>query len=229
MARTTFAGEMLDVLGLEIATGKILPGGALNMDALLERFNVSRTVARDAIKVLESMGLVEVRRRTGLRVKPFDEWNMLDPNIIRWRLAQDDPALPLQSLTELRESIEPIAARLAAHRGADEPRRRLADAAHGMEEAALKQDRRGFLAYDLAFHDALVAASGNELFLTLGRSIRGALEGQSSSGILPVREGSRTVELHRAIAQAVLASDGDGAEAAARALFADMRAHLTAQ
>ncbi|CAM5643208.1 transcription factor [Streptomyces pilosus] len=195
----------------------------------MARFDVSRTVVREATKIRESMGLVEMRRKSGLRVRPMSEWSLSDPHIIRWRLAGPEPDAAVRSLIELRESIEPVAARLAAEKGSADLRAQLSAAVTGMITATREGSPRDFLDWDLRFHEALVTGSGNELFHTLGRSIRGALEGQTQSGILPVREDSLTIKLHRAIAEAVLAEDGPTAERATRALFGDMRAHLNAE
>ena len=98
-------------------------------DELAERYEVSRTVVREAVRVLESMHLVESRRRVGVTVLPTERWNVYDPQVITWRLAGSDRARQLRSLTVLRSAVEPVAARLAAElatpervRGADRTR-----------------------------------------------------------------------------------------------------------
>lgn len=82
--------HVLDTLGLEIAAGECAPGLVLRTDELAQRFDVSRTVVREVIRVLESMHLVESRRRVGVTVRPTEEWNVYDPQVIRWRLAGAD-------------------------------------------------------------------------------------------------------------------------------------------
>ena len=108
--------HVLDALGLEIAAGDCPPGRVLRTDELAQRFDVSRTVVREVIRVLESMHLVESRRRVGVTVRPAEAWNVYDPQVIRWRLASSGRIAQLRSLTELRTAIEPEAARLAAVR-----------------------------------------------------------------------------------------------------------------
>ena len=83
-------------------------------------YAVSRTVAREAIRVLESMGLVTSRRRVGVTVTPRAQWNVFDPMLIRWRLAGSGRADQLRSLSELRAGFEPAAARYAATRATPE-------------------------------------------------------------------------------------------------------------
>ena len=92
----------------------------LRTDELAQRFDVSRTVVREAVRVLESMHLVESRRRVGVTVRPAEEWNVFDPQVIRWRLAGADRPRQLRSLTVLRSAIEPVAAALAAEHATPE-------------------------------------------------------------------------------------------------------------
>lgn len=79
-------GRVLDALGPAITAGEYPPGSVLRTDELAQRFDVSRSVMREAVRVLESMHLVESRRRVGVTVRPKAEWNVYDPQVIRWRL-----------------------------------------------------------------------------------------------------------------------------------------------
>ncbi|RBL85990.1 GntR family transcriptional regulator, partial [Streptomyces cavourensis] len=94
--------HVLDTLGLEITSGQCPPGSVLRTDELAQRFDVSRTVVREVVRVLESMHLVESRRRVGVTVRPTETWNVYDPRVIRWRLAGADRPRQLRSLTVLR-------------------------------------------------------------------------------------------------------------------------------
>ena len=107
-------GHVLETLGPAITAGEYPPGSVLRTDELAQRFEVSRSVMREAVRVLESMHLVESRRRVGVTVRPKSEWNVYDPQVIRWRLAGADRPQQLRSLTVLRSAIEPVAAGLAA-------------------------------------------------------------------------------------------------------------------
>src|SRR5664279_5218512 len=97
--------------GWDIVSGALPPGTRIVADAAAVQLGVSRTVVREAVRVLESMGLITVRRRVGITVLPAGHWNPFDPNIIRWRLAGPDRLGQLQSLSELRSAVEPLAAR----------------------------------------------------------------------------------------------------------------------
>ena len=87
---------------------------------LADEVTVSRTAYREALKFLTSKGLIEAKPKTGTRVRPRGEWNLLDPDILRWSL-QAGPSLDFaRDLFELRRTIEPEATRLAALRHSDE-------------------------------------------------------------------------------------------------------------
>ena len=92
------------------------PGQVLTLDGVSAQHGLSRSVAREAISVLESMGMVESRRRVGITIQPAQKWNVCDPRLIRWRLEAGDRAAQLVSLSELRRGFEPAAAALAARR-----------------------------------------------------------------------------------------------------------------
>ena len=101
---------VLDRLGESIASGARAPGTVLTLAGLEEEFAVSRTLVREVVRVLESMGMVESRRRVGVTVRPPRDWNPFDPRLIRWRLGGPGRDEQLRSLTELRTAIEPVAA-----------------------------------------------------------------------------------------------------------------------
>lgn len=222
MARSSLVDEVLEHVGREIADGAIAEGAVLNSDQLTQRFNVSRTVIREVTRILETLGIVRIQRRVGVTVQPFVTWNNLDPIVIRWRLAGRDRAAALSQLTELRETVEPAAARRAATAADSRDLERLDAAVAAMDEAVRREDHAAFTAADLEFHSALMAASGNELFVALARSIRGVIDGQSDTGVLPA-ESARSVLLHRRIAEAVAARDERRTLEATRDLFQDMR------
>ncbi len=106
--------EVVRVLGEEIVGGVLPPGHVVNLAGLEQRFSRSRTVVREAVRVLESLGLVVSQRRVGVTVQPASAWSVLSPQVIAWRLATDARDQQLRSLTQLRQALEPAAARAAA-------------------------------------------------------------------------------------------------------------------
>src|SRR6476661_8576785 len=117
---------VLDAVGGRIAAGDLAPGSVVTLDGLCETYAVSRSVAREVVRVLESMGLVASRRRVGVTIQPRSAWHVFDPQVIRWRLDHGDRAEQLLSLSELRRGVEPVAAALAATRASAEQCRELA-------------------------------------------------------------------------------------------------------
>src|SRR5437016_13101274 len=92
--RTGLHGSVLDQLGLLITSGELPAGQVLRIEQMESRFGVSRSVIRETIRVLESMGMVASRRRVGVTVAPRAAWNVFDPQIIAWRL--DGPGREVQ-------------------------------------------------------------------------------------------------------------------------------------
>jgi DNA-binding FadR family transcriptional regulator len=135
---------------------------------------VSRTAIREAIKVLSSKGLVELRRKTGSRVRSQQDWNALDPDVVSWQFAGDGiPTGAINDLTELRRIIEPACARLAAKRATAEELAEIEKALIEMEQAAGKTEAS--VEADLNFHLAILEATHNSFMRPFGALIQAAL------------------------------------------------------
>ena len=118
MNAPTVAGSvhesLVDELGRAIVDGRHEPGSRMLTVELAQERGVSRSAAREAVRVLESFGLVWVRRKSGVEVRPRADWNVYAPEVIAWRLAGPGRAEQLRELSQLRSVIEPLAAHLAA-------------------------------------------------------------------------------------------------------------------
>ncbi|MEL5954904.1 FadR/GntR family transcriptional regulator [Streptomyces sp. CLV115] len=204
--------HVLDTLGLEIAAGAHLPGQVLRTDELARRFDVSRTVVREVIRVLESMHLVESRRRVGVTVRPTEAWNVYDPQVIRWRLAGADRPRQLRSLTVLRSAVEPVAAGLAARNATPEQCAALTECALGMVATSRGQQLEGYLEHDIAFHRIVLNASGNEMFARLGDVVAEVLAGRTHHQVMFEDPDPAAVTLHVRLAEAVREGDAVAAE-----------------
>lgn len=218
---TVYTGVLAE-LGTRIVDGRLGSNSTLTLDALQNEYGVSRTVAREVVQVLASMGLVESRRRTGIRVRPADEWDHFDPAIIRWRLEGDARASHLHELSQLRAAIEPPSAALAAQH-ADEPaRREIVRLAEEMETAGSAGDLKTFLDLDIAFHRLLLTASGNVMFEALGDVVEEVLRGRTDHHLMPAEPKPEARRLHVMVAEAVAAGDADVAEAAMLAICVEV-------
>lgn len=209
---------VLDALGREIVSGEAPVGSVLRIDQLDERFGVSRSVVREAVRVLASMGLVETRRRLGLRVQPRSAWNVFDPRVIGWRLDGPEREDQLLSLGELRRAVEPMAAALAAERATPDQCGLLVGAVVQMTVQARAGDAEAFLAADSLFHRTLLEASGNEMLAALTGVVHEVLAGRTPPELGLTRAVSAAIRLHAEVAQAIGSGDAEAASAAMRAI-----------
>lgn len=212
-------------IGREIVRGAVGPGQALPTEhALCHDFKVSRTVIREAIKLLSAKGLVESRPRIGTKVRARAAWNMLDTDVLAWRLAAVPPQQFAHDLFEMREIFEPAAAAIAAQRRADADLQRIHAALGAMvaEPAA----SAGAIDADVDFHQAILAATGNEFLVSLGALIEIAL--RTSFRLSELRQGAHDSSLvrHEAVATAIVDADGEAARAAMAGLLRASKADL---
>ncbi|MGC3000364.1 FadR/GntR family transcriptional regulator [Streptomyces sp. G35A] len=205
-------GRVLDTLGPEITAGEYPPGSVLRTDELAQRFDVSRSVMREVVRVLESMHLVRSRRRVGVTVLPDREWNVYDPQVIRWRLAGADRARQLRSLTVLRSAVEPVAAGLAARNATAGQCAELTECALGMVAHSRGHQLEGYLVHDVAFHRVILTASGNEMFARLGDVVAEVLAGRTYHDVMFEDPDPAAVTLHVQVAEAVRGRDAARAE-----------------
>lgn len=214
---------VLDLLGRQITDGTLPEGHVLTLVSIQETHDVSRTVARETMRVLESMGLVVSRRRVGITVQPRTEWNVFDPRVIWWRLAGPGRDAQLRSLTELRIAVEPFAAAAAARGSSAVERRRAVTLAGEMRELGEAGELEKFLELDIEFHDLLLRASGNEMFAALREVVAVVLRGRTQLGLMPHRPVPEALDLHEEVARQVARSEPAAAETAMRELLSEVR------
>jgi DNA-binding FadR family transcriptional regulator len=218
----TLHNRVLAVLGPAIAAGDYRPGHVFTLDRLESGFGVSRTVAREAVRVLESMGLVVSRPRVGVRVQPDTAWNVFDPDLIRWRLSGRDRARQLRSLTALRAAVEPAAAAEAAEHASAAGRARLTELSGLLAATGEAGDLDAFLKHDVEFHRLVLVESGNEMFAGLCDVIAEVLTGRTVHNLMPPRPRPEALRLHALVATSIDARLPDVAAAAMRGIMAEV-------
>lgn len=199
-------------LGSRIASGEIAAGTILLAESLSRELGVSRSVVREAVRVLQSMGMAASVKRVGIRIQPSARWNHYDPQLIRWRLAGPGRAEQLRSLTELRGATEPVAAELAAAHAPDDLGVQLVEIAERMRALGRAGDLEGFVAQDIEFHRLVLHGSGNEMFAALDASIAAILHGRTELGLMPDHPHETALQWHVDVAESIRDRD----EAAAR-------------
>lgn len=217
-------------VGMRIAAGDIAPGEVFTIAQLEQTYSASRTVAREAVRVLESLGMVTSRRRVGITVQPREAWDAFAPQLIEWNLRGPFRHRQLEALMEVRVAVEPVAARLAATRASSAQRAELRRLAARLR--SLGDEGRGasdeFLEADIAFHDLLLAASGNLQLVALRVPVREVLAGRSRLGLTPSIPAAGTLEEHESVAAAISAGRGAEAEAHSRAHMESVWAEILA-
>src|ERR1700676_4794520 len=102
-------------IGIAIVTGVYSADNPIPIEAeLCRQYSASRSVLREAVKMLTAKGLLGARPRRGTWVQPEEKWNLLDPDVLGWLLERKfSPALLIE-FSEIRLAVEPGAAALAA-------------------------------------------------------------------------------------------------------------------
>jgi DNA-binding FadR family transcriptional regulator len=214
---------MLEALGRAIVTGAYETQRFPTEAELAAQHMVSRSVTREAVKMLTAKGLLTARPRKGTTVQPSSSWNLFDTDVLRWLLERKFSLELLRQFSELRIAIEPEAAALAAREG---------------ESATVAEIRAGYermkaaeavgadpLEADIAFHIAVLNASANPFYMQFRDVVATALR---TSIRFTNRFEGRTASLpaHQAVLAAIEAADPAAARDSMAAIIADVMAMI---
>jgi len=210
-------GNLVEELGLRILRGTYPPNEPIPTEPeLMDELDVSRTVLREAVKVLAAKGLIESRPKIGTRVRPRPQWNLLDPTVLGLYCQVVDYSQFARNFQQLRIVIEPEAAALAAEHHTVRQLKAI-DAAYGAMSAAT--DIASWTAADLRFHEAILDATGNPFMRPLGALISAALETLLFHSAKSSANPFDSLEIHGRVLEAIRARATDKARRIMTALL----------
>ncbi len=218
LQRQNLAEQVGQQIGLSIMRNDFKPGDALLSEPELSlQFKVSRPVLREALKMLGAKGLIESRPRTGTRVRPRADWNLLDPDVIAWQYEVGFDRSFLQAICEIRLMFEPMTAGFAAARATAEEVARIEQCCQLLEEAVDLIEL--YIPADLQFHTAICSAAHNELLQKIITTLETPL--RASRIITSQLPGANrdAMPLHWAITEAIRNRDEQAAEVAMQKLI----------
>ena len=220
-------GNTLDHLGKAIVSGRYPPGTAVPPEPLLcEELGVSRTVVREAVKSLVAKGLVSTGPKVGTRVLSAQQWNWFDPDVIVWQSQAGLTREFLCDLQDLRRVVEPAAVRMAAQRATGEDIASIEEAFAGMTRAV--EQGGDYVLHDLHFHQGLLRACHNRMLVQMSKALSALLR-TSFEVSTSRKDGPRkSLPLHRAVLDAVIAREPERAERAILVLIDGAREDIEA-
>jgi DNA-binding FadR family transcriptional regulator len=212
------------LVALGIIRGAVGQGELSTEGDLCRHFQVSRTVLREAVKVLAAKGLVELRPKTGMHVRPRCEWNLVDPDLLGWVCESGVDDLFIRDLCDVRLIVEPAAAELAALRAGENEIEvlmhwyRLIESNKENQEARLEADRN--------FHSTIFAACHNVFLAQMNTTVGVALRATQRIGVQLPDAMDESLLVHKQVAEAIARRDSLKARAAMERLVKQSTGHI---
>ena len=213
--------SIVETLGGAIVSGEYSAANPFpNEGELAQQLGVSRSILREAVKMLTSKGLVASRPRHGTWITSENEWNFLDPDVLNWLLGRAySPDLLIQ-FTELRLAIEPQAAALAAKRATPEAKAQIARMLGRMMAADRGDDDP--LTSDIAFHHSILLATRNRFYTEMTNFIDAALRFSIRRTNTYKGVAMASILEHKRVADAIISGDEQHAAESMRSLIANV-------
>lgn len=216
--------QAMQRLARNIVAGQYAGTTLPTQDELAREFDVSRTVMREALSMLVSRGMLDVRTKTGTRARPMREWQVINRDVVEWRFLRTPDEAFMRDVVDFRTEIEVRAARLAAERGTAEDLAAIRAAFDAFQQYKFGDPE--FFEMDERLHSAILKASHNRFFDQMAPIVRAALGLVAKAAKALPALGDEVIELHRCIVLAIEARDPVGAETATRALLSHMAADV---
>jgi len=217
--------DIAEYLAEAIFSGRYVPGDFVPKELdLCEQFGVSRSTVRSALQTLVAAGLLTRISGQGTRVRELTEWHLLDPRVSVWmaRFAQPNPRIQREIFT-FRVAVEPFVARLAAENATAADLLEIETAYEGMihalEHDDLRWKGRTHDEYDVAFHEAVFAASHNLVWAQISHVLKPAIALLVEKSNHSAHELNDSMERHRRVMEAIRLRQPEQAAQAALAVL----------
>jgi DNA-binding FadR family transcriptional regulator len=200
---------------MRILSGELKPGQTLTTEeSASAAMGVSRAAYREAMRTLAAKGLITSQPKVGTKVAPREDWSILDPDLLAWSFEAEPDEQFIRDLFELRNTVEPTAASIAAGRRDESDLSALSRSLAGMTESA--PDTIEWLSTIVDFHHSLLLASKNEalaaLWPAIGLTLRWSVKLQM---ILPALRSTRdSLADHARIFECIASQNSSAAHAA---------------
>jgi DNA-binding FadR family transcriptional regulator len=217
--RLTLTEQLLESLGQAVVAGEF-DGRSFPTEAeISQHYGTSRSVTREAVKMLTAKGMLAARPRSGITTQPQEQWSLLDPDVLRWMLERKFSYELLRHFTEMRLGLEPSAAALAAKNATPESLRNIELGLDRM--AAAERGDGDHLAADISFHVAILSATGNPFYMQLDELITTALK-ISIRMTNRIKGHTASIPAHRRVFDAIRAGDAVRADAAMTSILSEV-------
>ena len=217
--------QLLESLGQAVVAGEF-DGRSFPTEAeISQHYGTSRSVTREAVKMLTAKGMLAARPRSGITTQPQEQWSLLDPDVLRWMLERKFSYELLRHFTEMRLGLEPAAAALAAKNATPESIRVIEQ---GLERMAAAEHGDGdHLAADISFHVAILNATDNPFYMQLDELITTALK-ISIRMTNRIKGHTASIPAHRRVFDAIRAGDAARANTAMNSILVEVMALVAA-
>jgi len=202
---------VVSILGRKIASKKFPEGSTLPVEqTLADQLGVGRNALREAVKVLSGKGLIRTAPRSGTKVRPRRDWNMLDPDVLEWHADPESADVQFMlDITEMRHIMEPQASQLAAERATREDVAKILAFFDDMESSGGDTHKR--MEADIAFHSAILEATHNIVLANFKHAISTYLRAHIHLVAEDEQLAEDDLDRHRTLAWAIASGDGDKA------------------
>lgn len=203
---------VVSILGKKIVGNQFAVGSTLPVEQeLADQLGVGRNALREAVKVLSGKGLISTAPRSGTKIRPREDWNILDPDVLEWHADPETASVQFMlDITEMRHIIEPTAARLAAERASRADVAKILALYERMEACAGDSQQR--MDADIEFHSAILEATNNVVLTNFKHAINTYLRAHFYIVKEDAQLAQDDLDRHRNLAWAIASGDGEKAQ-----------------